>query len=88
MPAARFLVSGQVQGVSYRASTRAQAQRLGLDGSAVNLADGRVEVVASGTLEAIDALEQWLRQGPPAAEVEAVGRYPYAERVRPGFSVG
>lgn len=88
MDAARFLVSGRVQGVYYRASTREQAQRLGLDGSAVNLPDGRVEVIAAGAPEAIDALEQWLSQGPPTAKVEAVERYPYQERVPDGFSVG
>lgn len=88
MDAARFLVSGRVQGVYYRASTREQAQRLGLDGSAVNLPDGRVEVIAAGAPEAIDELEQWLRQGPLTAKVEAVERYPYQERVPDGFSVG
>lgn len=88
MDAARFLVSGKVQSVYYRASTREQALHLGLDGSAVNLPDGRVEVVAAGSPEAIDALEQWLRQGPPTAKVEAVERFPHQERVPPGFSVG
>lgn len=88
MAAARFLVSGRVQGVYYRASTREQALALGLDGSATNLADGRVEVVAAGAPAAIDALEQWLRQGPPAARVDAVERHPQQAAVAPGFSVG
>jgi acylphosphatase len=74
MAAARFLVSGRVQGVFYRASTREQALGLGLSGHARNLADGRVEVVAFGSGEALDALERWLRIGPPAARVEAVVR--------------
>ncbi|HEX7770686.1 MAG TPA: acylphosphatase, partial [Dokdonella sp.] len=43
MPAARFLVSGRVQGVFFRASTQARALELGLVGHARNLADGRVE---------------------------------------------
>lgn len=76
MTAARFLVSGRVQGVFFRASTRAQAERLGLSGYARNLPDGRVEVLAQGAPQALAALERWLWQGPPAAEVEAVEREP------------
>ncbi len=41
-------VRGLVQGVSYRANTRAQAQRLGLTGWVRNVADGSVELVAEG----------------------------------------
>lgn len=87
MAAARFVVSGRVQGVFFRASTRAQAERLGLSGYARNLADGRVEVLACGKSEALDALERWLWQGPPAAEVTAVEREPAEERGTPGFRV-
>ncbi|HET6804024.1 MAG TPA: acylphosphatase [Frateuria sp.] len=74
MAAARYLVSGRVQGVFYRASTRGQAQQLGLTGHARNLPDGRVEVVAHGEADALDALERWLWEGPPAAAVEGVER--------------
>jgi acylphosphatase len=74
MPSARFIVSGRVQGVFYRASTREQALRLGLAGHAKNRLDGSVEVLASGEAEALDALERWLQQGPPAARVETVDR--------------
>ena len=88
MAAARFLVGGRVQGVYYRASTRTQALALGLDGSAINLADGRVEVIAAGPVQALDALEQWLRQGPPAARVDGVERHQHTGVVAPGFSVG
>jgi acylphosphatase len=70
----RFLVSGKVQGVFFRAATREQAQRLGLRGQARNLADGRVEVVASGADDAIEALAQWLQHGPPMARVSGVER--------------
>ena len=65
--AARFLVSGQVQGVFFRASTRFEAQRLGLGGYARNLADGRVEVLAAGTPQAVEQLARWLQHGPPHA---------------------
>jgi len=74
MPAARFLVSGKVQGVFFRASTREQALKLGLLGYAKNLRDGRVEVLAEGEQRALDALERWLHAGPPMAKVEAVER--------------
>lgn len=74
MAAARFLVEGKVQGVFFRASTREQALRLGLRGWARNLPDGRVEVVAAGEERAIDALAQWLEDGPPSARVDAVLR--------------
>lgn len=67
--AKRFLISGRVQGVFYRASTRAKAQELGLCGYAKNLADGRVEVLAVGSNDAVVLLEKWLWQGPPAAQV-------------------
>ncbi|MBO9747918.1 MULTISPECIES: acylphosphatase [Xanthomonas] len=74
MQAARFVVSGMVQGVYYRASTRQRALALGLVGHARNQADGSVDVVAAGSAAALDALEAWLWQGPPAATVAAVTR--------------
>ena len=74
MAAARFLVEGRVQGVFFRAGTREQALALGLAGHARNLADGRVEVLAAGDGHAIEALAQWLEDGPPQARVEAVRR--------------
>jgi acylphosphatase len=67
-------VSGRVQGVFFRASTREQAQRVGLRGHARNLPDGRVEVLAVGPDDAVEQLAQWLRHGPPRARVEAVER--------------
>ena len=85
MATARFLVSGRVQGVFFRASTRSEAGRLGLAGSASNLADGRVEVVASGSDDALAALERWLWQGPPSARVDDVQRESIADRDFDGF---
>ena len=86
MAAARFLVSGRVQGVFFRASTREQALALGLRGVARNLADGRVEVIACGDHEAIAILERWLHEGPPAARVEQVLRESCAEWTGSGFT--
>ena len=72
--AARFLVSGKVQGVWFRASTREQARPLGLRGVARNLDDGRVEVLAAGEAGALDVLEAWLRRGPTQARVDKLER--------------
>lgn len=72
MVAKRFLVAGLVQGVFFRASTREEAERLGLRGSATNLPDGRVEVLAAGDEAAVDELGKWLETGPRLAEVVAV----------------
>lgn len=68
----RWLISGRVQGVFFRESTRREAEPLDLSGHAVNLPDGRVEVVAHGSREALDQLESWLHSGPPAAHVSSV----------------
>lgn len=65
-------VAGRVQGVYFRASTEAEAKRLGLTGWVRNRCDGRVEVWAGGEEVACRALMAWLHQGPPAAEVESV----------------
>ncbi|MCK7542891.1 acylphosphatase [Marinobacter bryozoorum] len=67
-----LMVEGHVQGVSYRAYTERQASELGLQGYVRNLPDGRVEVVAEGPAKALDELEEWCWQGPPAAKVSAV----------------
>lgn len=74
MPCVRFIVAGRVQGVFFRASTQAEATRLGVRGHARNLADGRVEVLAAGTADALAALERWLWHGPPMARVDRVER--------------
>jgi acylphosphatase len=65
-------VSGRVQGVFYRGSTREEAVRLGLVGWVKNLADGRVELVAEGARAAVDALVAWTRHGPEGARVDDV----------------
>ncbi len=74
MAAARFLVSGRVQGVAFRAYARVQANALDLRGHARNLSDGRVEVLAVGDAAAIERLAEWLQHGSPLARVDAVVR--------------
>jgi acylphosphatase len=70
----RWLVTGRVQGVGYRAFIRREADLLGLSGWVANLADGRVTVVAAGAQTALDALDLRIRRGPRHSEVEAVLR--------------
>lgn len=70
----RYLVSGKVQGVWFRASTREQALALGLRGYARNLPDGRVEVVVAGGHDTVAQLAAWLQAGPPLARVETIER--------------
>ena len=73
MPCAcRFTITGRVQGVWFRDSTRKKAESLGLSGHAINLNDGNVEVFACGEKAAIDQLADWLRDGPPMAKVTQV----------------
>ena len=88
MACRRFVVSGKVQGVWFRASTRQRALALGLTGEAVNLADGRVEVIACGEAAALDALAAWLWQGPELARVDGVSSEPLAGRSFSGFGTG
>ncbi|MCZ1007282.1 acylphosphatase [Streptomyces sp. 2224.1] len=66
-------VRGQVQGVGFRWFTRANALRIGeLSGFAVNLGDGRVQVVAEGPKDHCDALLDWLRTGDTPGRVDGV----------------
>ena len=67
-----FLISGRVQGVYFRDSTKKEALKLGPQGSAVNLSDGTVKVCLRGESEDIDLLERWLHKGPELAKVESV----------------
>ena len=88
MACRRFLVRGRVQGVWFRASTRQQAERLGLTGQAINLADGRVEVMACGPEAMLDELAAWLWQGPELARVDDVISEEIALRQFSGFHTG
>ena len=67
-----LIISGRVQGVSFRASTLEATGRLQITGFVRNLQDGRVEVVAEGNPGALADLEQWCHLGPPAAKVTSV----------------
>jgi acylphosphatase len=66
------LVSGQVQGVGFRWWTRCRALELGLVGKAVNLPDGRVQVIAEGSRGGCDRLVELLRGGTTPGAVDGV----------------
>ncbi len=68
----RCFVSGNVQGVSYRAAAQHKARELGVNGYARNLTDGRVETLICGELVSVDAFCAWLWQGPSHAQVSDV----------------
>lgn len=69
---AQVLISGLVQGVSFRAETQAKANSLELVGWVRNLADGRVEIVAEGEREKLEKLIAWSKLGPAPAQVSGV----------------
>jgi acylphosphatase len=84
----RFIVSGKVQGVYFRHSTRLEAKKLGIRGLARNLPDGSVEVLAHGSATAVDTLRLWLAHGPRHARVDEVRETPPdVEPVPGGFEV-
>ena len=65
-------VTGMVQGVYFRASTRDTARGLGLNGWVKNMPDGSVELEAEGPADMVDKLILWLHEGPPYARVDKV----------------
>ena len=69
---AHVFVSGKVQGVYFRATTRDTARERGVDGWVRNLDDGRVEAVFEGPEEAVERLVEFCHKGSPAARVDDV----------------
>jgi acylphosphatase len=67
-----IIISGKVQGVFFRQSTKEKATASGITGTVSNLDDGRVRIIATGTKEQLDELVNWCQQGPPKARVEKV----------------
>lgn len=85
MRTVRVFVSGRVQGVGFRAFAVREATRLGLDGWVRNLPDGRVEALARGEHDAIEAFVAALRRGPRTAHVDDVAVAETEETVPAGF---
>ncbi len=67
-----LLITGKVQGVYYRQSTRKKALSLGLSGYVKNLPDGAVYILATGHQEQLEEIIAWCKIGPPAALVRDV----------------
>ncbi len=64
-----LLISGRVQGVSYRMSAWEKAQQLNLTGWVRNLSDGRVEMMIEGDTASLDQMIDWAGHGPRFADV-------------------
>ena len=67
-----MLVSGSVQGVFFRDSTRRRAESLGVAGWVRNSADGSVEAVFQGERGAVERMVTFSHRGPRGAQVEHV----------------
>jgi len=67
-----LIVSGRVQGVFFRARTKAMAESLDLKGWVRNLSDGSVEAVFEGSCPAVNEAVEWCRKGPSRAVVTNV----------------
>lgn len=83
-----FRITGRVQGVYFRGSTRSVANRLGICGHALNRSDGSVEVLACGSDAALARLEDWLQRGPTGARVDAVVGNDHDDPGVEGFTTG
>jgi len=84
VPAYRYIVQGEVQGVGYRYFVLRQADALGIAGFARNRSDGSVEVVAEGGEQALLDLEGRLREGPAPARRPVFRLRRRRGRSRPG----
>jgi len=84
----QIFVSGQVQGVFFRDSTRQFATNLNLTGGVRNLADGRVEVQVAGDEVAVQELIKWLKIGPKFAKVSTIEVVDLAENILQGQKKG
>ena len=67
-----IIVSGRVQGVFFRASTKSKADELGVNGFVKNLPDGRVYIEAEGERQTLHQFESWCKHGPPRAQVTQI----------------
>ncbi|WP_020675388.1 acylphosphatase [Geopsychrobacter electrodiphilus] len=68
----RLLISGRVQGVSFRYYTRQAARKNGVTGWVRNLPDGRVEALIEGEQQAVEATLVWCQQGPELSQVDGL----------------
>lgn len=82
-----YYIRGRVQGVGFRNFVQKAATAVGVSGYAKNLDDGRVEVLAQGTAQQLEALEGELYRGPRWAEVRGVDKEECTARAGRGFQI-
>ncbi|MEA2053901.1 MAG: acylphosphatase [Candidatus Thermoplasmatota archaeon] len=87
MKSAHVLISGRVQGVWFRSSTKEKAEELFLNGWVRNLPDGGVEAVFEGEDEKVDEIIRWCYRGPPLARVKNVDVTYEEPKGEDGFSI-
>ena len=85
--AARFVITGRVQGVGYRYFALREAQAFGVCGHVRNLPDGGVEVFAEAEPEVLQAFAERLAEGPAFGHVERVERTPLPAAGCSGFVI-
>lgn len=83
----QLLISGQVQGVGFRAATERQARLQQLRGWVRNRFDGRVEVVIEGSPAAVETMVSWCHHGDPPAQVIAVEQIPHSPEGFDAFTI-
>lgn len=83
--ARHLMIQGLVQGVAFRASACAEAERLGLCGWVRNRSDGRVEAVVAGSAGAVEHFVRWAHRGPSHARVAGVAVSPAERPEQTGF---
>ena len=66
------IISGKVQGVWYRASTKQMAEQIGITGWVRNTSEGDVEAMFIGEENLVNKMIKWCNQGPPLAQVDTV----------------
>jgi acylphosphatase len=72
METVRLLISGKVQGVFFRETSRKMAEKLNIRGWIKNNPDGKVEAVVTGTGETVEEFIKWCKAGPEKAKVDKV----------------
>ena len=87
MPTIHLLIKGKVQGVFYRANAKKMADEYGVTGWVQNTKDDCVEMVASGSQQALQQFEEWCRKGPTRARVTDVIRTEKEEQLFKEFKI-
>jgi len=87
MKSVSITVSGKVQGVFYRQSTKEKASELNITGQVSNLENGNVLIIATGPDQQLQQLIEWCKEGPRRAEVRSVDIQEIPLRIFEKFSI-